>query len=141
MLLAKANTHDKKFYATGGSHVCSNDFFKAEALRCLEDCVKELEDKKKKRKQQTETEAKALAVLDAKASCFENNDYKGVSVPDMAALLAWYNIPREKMKKQQMVAKWKEIRHNHVHPPVFDKWNARKQGSTCPKSPWVATRL
>ena len=61
--------------------------------------------------------------LDAKASCFENNDYKGVSVPEMAALLVWYNIPREKMKKQQMVAKWKEIRHNHLTPPVFDKWN------------------
>ena len=27
------------------------------------------------------------------------------------------------MKKPQMVAKWKEIRHNHVPPPVFEKWN------------------
>ncbi len=86
--------------------------------------MKELEDKKKKkRKQQTATEVKALAVLDAKASCFENNDYKGVSVPEMVALLAWYNIPKEKMKKPQMVAKWKEIRLNHVPPPVFEKWN------------------
>ncbi len=81
MLLSKANTHGKKFYATGGSHVCSDDFFKAEALRCRENRVKELEDEKKKQKQQTATEAKALAVLDAKASWFENNDYKGVAVP------------------------------------------------------------
>jgi hypothetical protein len=28
-LLARANTHGKKFFATGGSHVCSDDFFKA----------------------------------------------------------------------------------------------------------------
>ena len=42
---------------------------------------------------------------------------------EMAALLAWYNIPKEKMKKPQMVAKWKEIRLNHVPPPVFEKWN------------------
>jgi len=123
VLLSKANTHGKKFYATGGSHVCSDDFFKAEALRCREDRVKELEEEKKKRKQQTETEAKALAVLDAKASCFENNDYKGVSVTELAVLLAWYNIPKEKMKKPQMVAKWKEIRLNHVPPPVFERWN------------------
>ncbi len=26
-LLARANTHGKKFFATGGSHVCSDDFF------------------------------------------------------------------------------------------------------------------
>jgi hypothetical protein len=31
-LLAKANTHSKKFFAMGGSHVCSDDFFKAQAL-------------------------------------------------------------------------------------------------------------
>ena len=31
-LLARANTHGKKFFATGGSHVCSDDFFKAQAL-------------------------------------------------------------------------------------------------------------
>jgi hypothetical protein len=27
-LLAKVNTHGKKFFATGGSHVCSDDFLK-----------------------------------------------------------------------------------------------------------------
>jgi hypothetical protein len=122
LLLAKANTHGKKFYATGGSHVCSDDFFKAEAVRCRDDRIKELEDEKKKQQQQTATEVKALAILDAKASCFEENDYKGVSVPELTALLAWYNIPKEKMKKSEMVAKWKEIRLNHVPPPTFQKW-------------------
>ncbi len=35
-LLARANTHGKKFFAMGGSHVCSDDFFKVQALlvRC-----------------------------------------------------------------------------------------------------------
>ena len=28
LLLAKSNTHGKKFYATGGSHVCSDDFLR-----------------------------------------------------------------------------------------------------------------
>ncbi len=122
MLLAKANTHGKKFYATGGSHVCSDDFFKAEAVRCREDQVKEREEEKKKRQQLKATEVKALAVLDAKASCFEDNDYKGMTVQDLTALLAWYNIPKERMNKPQMVAKWKEIRLNHVPPPIFEKW-------------------
>jgi len=30
--LTKANTHGKKYFASGGSHVCSDDFFKAQAL-------------------------------------------------------------------------------------------------------------
>ena len=46
--------------------------------------------------QQTATEVKALAILDAKASFFEENDYKGVSVSELTVLLAWYNNPKEK---------------------------------------------
>ena len=45
-----------------------------------------------------------------------------MSVPELTALLAWYNIPKEKMKKSQMVAKWKEIRLIHVPSPIFEKW-------------------
>jgi hypothetical protein len=37
----KTMLHDGKFFATGGSHVCSDDFLKAEAVRCREDQVKE----------------------------------------------------------------------------------------------------
>ena len=36
-LLAHANTHSKKFFATGGSHVCSDNFFKAQALLAREE--------------------------------------------------------------------------------------------------------
>ncbi len=35
-LLACANTHGKKFFATSGSHVCSDNFFKAQALLARE---------------------------------------------------------------------------------------------------------
>jgi hypothetical protein len=44
-----------------------------------------------------------------------------MSVPELTALLAWYNIPKEKMKEPQMVVKWKEIGLNHVPPPTFEK--------------------
>ena len=39
-LLAKANTLGKKFFATGGSHVYSNDFLKAQALLAREEELK-----------------------------------------------------------------------------------------------------
>jgi hypothetical protein len=73
--------------------------------------LKAREEIKKTRLQRMASEEKALAVLDAKALCFDNNDYKSVSVADFYALLAWYDVPKEnKMKKTQMVAWWKEIR-------------------------------
>ncbi len=46
-LLACANTHGKKFFATGGSHVCSDDFFKAQALLVRESELAEKEVLKK----------------------------------------------------------------------------------------------
>jgi hypothetical protein len=76
---------------------------------------------KRARGREEETAA-ADSNLDAKASCFEENNYKGVSVPELTALLAWYNISKEKMIKSQMIAKWKEIRLNHVPMPTFEKW-------------------
>ncbi len=102
-MLAHDNTHGKKFYATGGSHVCSDDFFKAETLRCREDTLKAREEIKKTRLQWMALEEKALAVLDAKALCFDNNDYKSDSAADFNELLAWYDVLKEnKMKKAQI---------------------------------------
>ena len=64
-----------------------------------------------------------MAVLDAnKARCFEENHYRGMSVQDLTTLLAWYKIPKEKMKKSDMVSQWKKIRNNHVPPPTFERW-------------------
>jgi hypothetical protein len=123
MLLAKANIHGKKFYATSGSHICLDNLFKAGAECYQEDHVKEQEVLKKKRQQQVQMEAKALAVLDAKVICFENNDYKAISVQDLTTLLAWYDIPKDKMKKTDIIAQWKEIRVNHIPPPTIERWN------------------
>ncbi len=46
-LLARANTHGKKFFATGGIHVCPDDFFKAQALLAREEELVEKEKLKK----------------------------------------------------------------------------------------------
>ncbi len=100
---------------------------KAEELHCREDEVKVKEDQKKTRLQQADVEAKALAALDAKASCFEENDYKGATVQDLSALLAWYNIKKEMLKKSEMVARWKEICINHVTLPMFERWTPQDE--------------
>ena len=56
-----------------------------------------------------------------------NEHYKGMSVQDLTTLLAWYNIPKQKMKKSDMVTRWKEIRNNHVPPPTFERWMPQDQ--------------
>ena len=68
-----------------------------------------------------------MAVLDAKASYFEENNYKDVSVQDLTALLAWHKIPKEKLKMSDMVAWWKEICNNHVPPPKFERWTSQDE--------------
>jgi hypothetical protein len=42
--------------------------------------------------------------------------------PGKRLILKCDSIPKEKMNKPQMVAKWKEIRLIHVPPPIFEKW-------------------
>ncbi len=72
-------------------------------------------------------EGKALAHLDAKALCFENDNYKCASMSDLGALLAWYSVPKDKMKRAQTIAWWKGISINHVPPPAFEKWTANDE--------------
>ena len=121
-LLARANTHGKKFFATGGSHVCSDDFFKAQALAAREDKLAEQEWLKKTLQLNAELAKKGMAILVEKAACFELNQYKDVSTKDRDLLLQWYDVPKEKMKKADKVAKWREIRASNTPPSVLVGW-------------------
>jgi len=71
-LLKHANTHGKKFFATGGSHVCSDDFFKAQALQlqARDDEIEKMTKLKKLLLGKTELRDKAMGILVAKSSFF-----------------------------------------------------------------------
>jgi hypothetical protein len=85
-LLARANTHGKKFFATGGSHVCLDDFFKAQALLVREDELAKKEKLKKTLQQNVELAKKGMAILVEKATCFESNKYQHVSIKELDIL-------------------------------------------------------
>jgi hypothetical protein len=123
-LLSKANTHGKKFFATGGSHVCSDDFFKAQALIARKEEVVE----KTKLKEQLLAKAKirerGMEILVSKASCFESNSYSAVTTKELDTLLQWYGVDHKGMKKADKVARWKEIRAASTEPPEADVWTA-----------------
>ena len=122
-LLARANTHGKKFYATGGSHVCSDDFFKAQALLARNDVLAEKEALKKTWQHKAEIAAKGMAIVVEKAALFETNNYKDVSSKELDVLMQWYDVEkRQGMKKPDKVAAWKDIRLSGKAPPVVHDW-------------------
>ena len=121
-LLTRANTHGKKFFATGGSHVCLDDFFKAQALLAREDELAEKEKLKKTLQQNAELRKKGMAILVEKATCFESNNYQHVSVKELDILMQWYGVEKNGMKKTEKVAKWQEICLSATAPLVLNGW-------------------
>ncbi len=103
-LLACANNHGKKFFATGGSHVCSDDFFKAQALLAREEETAQKTKLKKSLQQKFELREKGMAILVEKGECFESNNYKNVSTKELDVLLNWYGTEKKAMKKAEKVA-------------------------------------
>ena len=61
-------------------------------------------------------------ILVEKAACFESNNSKDVSTKELDTLLQWYDIPKEKMKKADKVARWREIPVNNTGPPELVGW-------------------
>jgi hypothetical protein len=126
-LLARANTHGKKFFATGGSHVCSDDFFKAQALLAREEETAEKTKLKKSLQQKLELREKGMAILVEKAECFESNDYRNVSTKELDVLLNWYGVEKKATKKAEKVAQWREIRVSNTEPPMVDVWTVEDE--------------
>jgi hypothetical protein len=124
-LLSKANTHGQKFFATGGSHVCSDDFFKAQALIARKEEVAEKTKLKENLLAKAKIREKGMEIIVAKAAAFESNSYSSVTTKELDTLLQWYGIIDLKgMKKADKVARWKEIRASNTGPPEADVWTA-----------------
>ncbi len=120
-LLVRANTHGKKFFATGGSHVCSDDVSNAQALLLAREEETAEETKLKKSLQQKfELCEKGMAILVEKAECFESNNYRNVSTKELDVLLNWYGVEKKATKKAEKVAHWREIRATNTEPPMLD---------------------
>jgi hypothetical protein len=128
-LLARANTHGKKFFATGGSHVCSDNFFKGQALLGREEDVAMKIKLKKSLQQKSELHEKVMAILVEKAECFgfELNNYRNVSTKELDVLLNWYGVEKKVAKKAEKVEMWREICAASTEPPMADVWTAKDE--------------
>ena len=66
-----ANVYGKKFFVMGGSHVCSDDFSKAQALIARDEEITEKTKLKKMLQTKAELREKGGVILVEKAACFE----------------------------------------------------------------------
>ena len=78
--------------------MCSDDFFKAQALLAREEDVMMKIKLKKSLQQKSELHVKGMAILVEKAECFESNNYRNVSTKELDVLLNWYGIKKKAAK-------------------------------------------
>ena len=116
-LLAKASSHGAKFFATGGSHCTTDDFFKAIEIPVWDAQIKAYEDKKEEcsRLEKAEEDGKAVLALGKAAS--------EMNVEQLGLLLVWYTSESKTKlgKKPERVAKWKKIVEDKSPPPILVK--------------------
>ena len=104
-LLAKASTHGEKLTVTGGSHLTSDDMFKAMEVPVCEKEIKAM-DNKQQRKEHEGLKDLLLQKL------LTSTQY---TAPQLTALMNWYqifDIDKEAHLKPDKVEKWKEVMEN-----------------------------
>ncbi len=108
-----------RFHASNGMHITDNDIFIAfEIQECKEKKAEAEKDKKRQQRQQL-IETNALDILSN-----ERATVKLYSVKDLDCLLAWHQVKDllSKAKKEQKIARWKEIVASQKPPPPYERW-------------------
>lgn len=113
--LAANASHGHRFTCTGGSHLTSDDMFKAMVVPERQRQIKAPESVKEIRVKLLRVEAAGQAVA------ADNIPIDELKVGQLEALLDWYKVDRKAMKKKdEKKAKWAEIRSQP--PPLFERW-------------------
>jgi hypothetical protein len=116
--LKNATTHGKKFHATGGCHITSDDVFIGAELGLREKEKTRLLTKKKKCLRMMEIYEKGKRVLEAKG-----NDSSRWLVADLDAVLTWYGVAKlGTLGKVEKLEKWASIQENNGQPKEFERW-------------------
>ena len=131
LLLAKASTHGKKFSATGGLHLTSDDVLIGSEYAAREKEKESLLKHKSRRQRQIAVEDKAQAIIEKKAMSINNN----WTVGELNSVLSWHKVTKlDKMSKDDKLQKWEDICRRGLQPQAVDKWtdddeNALKEAS------------
>jgi hypothetical protein len=102
--IREAKTAGQMFYATGGRHINSDEFFKARELKMREPQIKAMEDLKQKKIAYCDTQVAAVRLIKQKGELTWDRE-KLFTVKDIDTLLKWKKVkPNSKRKKDLIEA-------------------------------------
>jgi hypothetical protein len=100
--IKNAKTAGQLFFATGGSHINSDEFFKARELKRRDEEIAKMEDAKKKRGEYCQKQRAAVMLIRNKGELTQETA-KQFTIPEVKMLLHWKKVKAEGSKKRDLV--------------------------------------
>jgi hypothetical protein len=100
--IKKAKSAGQMFFATGGRHLNSDEFFKAKELAARADSIKKMEDKKTQRGKYCKEQKSAVLLLRAKGELTHGTE-KNFTLPEIKTLLKWKKTKATSARKRDLV--------------------------------------
>ena len=100
--IKSAKTAGQLFFATGGKHLNSNEFFQAQESKKRDAKIKEMEKQKKERGEYCKEQRGAVLLLMKKGELTEETEKK-FTIPELKMLLKWKKVKPPSSKKRAMV--------------------------------------
>jgi superfamily II DNA helicase RecQ len=127
-VMRRATTHMKKFLATKGEHVMTDDFFFSAQTNINEFDIEQLTKEKKKRLKATEVDEVTRAVLVKRSFAIQTSTFDSLNKTELDCLLRWHGVvPGAKMLKETKVLKLKHIFESNPNLPPRDLWTAENK--------------
>lgn len=111
--IKKAKTAGQMFYATGGKHLNSDEFFKASELKRRTEAIKEMEEKKIQRAKYCKEQRSAVLLLKSKGELTHGTE-KEFTIPEVKTLLKWKKV---KLLPTKKAARKKDLVDAYVDAP------------------------
>jgi regulator of sigma D len=122
--LKRATTAGQNFHTTGGGHLNSDEFFRAQELRARESKIKLMEEAKKERKKYCEKQFKAGFIIRKKGDLTLENQ-KDFTAPEIKILCAWKKIKTTLTKKKDLI----ELYVDTLKPKPQKSWTRGEEAA------------
>jgi hypothetical protein len=117
LAIKAAKTAGQLFFATGGNHLNSDDFFRARALAARDEEIKTLLKRKKASTQAMQLELSVNDLLTTKGNLVPENE-RHFTVAELKMLLKWKKVKPTSSKKADLLTAY----YNHPSPQNAVPW-------------------
>jgi hypothetical protein len=112
-----AKTAGQLFFATGGRHINTNEFFQAKEIKRREDLIAKMEDAKNQRRKYAEDQMAAVKLIKKKGE-LTLQTVNLFTNPEVKTLLWWKKVKAEGTRKKELV----EAYIAAPKPPIQKSW-------------------